>query len=458
MLEGNGLSVYHPRQPQQSVLWKLLDRHYSTFTRDYEQSFRRAYGFKRAVVDDVVRDYLKCGDLREGFARVRCPDCCHEYLLSFSCKGRWFCPSCHSKKVLQFGDLLGSNILSPLPHRQYVFTLPKILRSYFRYDRKLLTRLCQCANRSLIRFFRTALNTKQGQLGTVTAIQTFGDYGRWHPHLHLLVADGLFMSNGSFHVMPDVGLRPLQEMFRAAVLKMLKREGKIDDAFIRMLLKWRHVSGFNIHNGVRIDRQDVKGREALAQYIIRSSFSLEKIQYIEASGTVIYRSKMGHGKNRKNFELYSAEEFIARITQHIPEKSFQLVRYYGWYSNRLRGDRRKNKSAAGSKVSTDAAEILKITEPQQKKMPSKTWRECIKKVWEVDPLECPKCGGEMKIISFIDESLLIRRILGHLELWQEHVPKGLPPPEHQEDIDEAVVCEAFDDGWGRHDETDNTLH
>jgi len=81
------------------------------------------------VVADVVRDYLKCGDLREGFARVRCPNCRHEYLLAFSCRGRWFCPSCHTKKVVQFGELLRSSILYPVPHRQYVFTLPKILRS-----------------------------------------------------------------------------------------------------------------------------------------------------------------------------------------------------------------------------------------------------------------------------------------------------------------------------------------
>jgi len=43
---------------------------------------------------------------------------------------------------------------------------------------------------------------------------------------------------------------------------------------------------------------------------------------------------------------------------------------------------------------------------KQKNPPSKTWCECIKKAWEVDPLECPKCGSEMKIISFIDERLL----------------------------------------------------
>jgi len=49
---------------------------------------------------------------------------------------------------------------------------------------------------------------------------------------------------------------------------------------------------------------------------------------------VLYRSDMTHGKNKKDFELLPAEEFMARVTQHIPEKGFQMVRYYAWYSNR----------------------------------------------------------------------------------------------------------------------------
>ena len=76
----------------------MLDKHYGAFEQEFEQKDQKTYGYRRAVVDDVVRDYLKCGDLREGFARVRCPDCSHEYLLSFSCKGRWFCPSCRAKR------------------------------------------------------------------------------------------------------------------------------------------------------------------------------------------------------------------------------------------------------------------------------------------------------------------------------------------------------------------------
>ena len=40
--------------------------------------------------------------------------------------------------------------------------------------------------------------------------------------------------------------------------------------------------------------------------------------YNEKNETVIYRSKMTHGKNKKKFNAYTAEEFIAAITQHIP--------------------------------------------------------------------------------------------------------------------------------------------
>jgi len=45
--------------------------------------------------------------------------------------------------------------------------------------------------------------------------------------------------------------------------------------------------------------------------------------------------------------------------------------------------------------------------------------ELIKKIWEADPLECPKCGGEMKVIALIDERSVIEKILRHLGIWEE---------------------------------------
>jgi hypothetical protein len=160
------------------------------------------------------------------------------------------------QKVDQFGELLRENILYPVPHRQYVFAIPIILRRYFLYNRKLLSKLCLCAQKSLLLFLRTILGLEDGILGSVMTIQTFGDYAKWHPHIHSITADGLFRLNGIFYVTPKTDLTPLAEIFRAEVLKMLKKEGLIDDQFIAMIMKWRHTSGFSVDNGVRIARDD----------------------------------------------------------------------------------------------------------------------------------------------------------------------------------------------------------
>jgi len=163
--------AYHPRRPQDSPLWNLLHSHFDEFIHAYDARFAKDYGFFRPVVAEVVHDYLECGDLTHGFARVRCPDCRHEFLLAFSCRGRWFCPSCHAKKVVQFGELLRENVLYPVPHRQYVFSIPILLRKYFLYNRKLLSELCRLAHKSLLVFFKTTLGRPDGILATVMAIQ-----------------------------------------------------------------------------------------------------------------------------------------------------------------------------------------------------------------------------------------------------------------------------------------------
>ena len=131
--------------------------------------------------------------------------------------------------------------------------------------------------------------------------------------------------------MKRADLKPLEEVFR-----FLKREVKITDELIRKLTGWKY-SGFSVDNGVRIEKGDEKGRESIAQCIMSNVFSTEKITYIEKTGNVLCRSRMQKGKNKKNFVVYSAEEFVAAITQHFSKKSFQMVRYYGFYSNKSRG-------------------------------------------------------------------------------------------------------------------------
>ena len=138
---------------------------------------------------------------------------------------------------------------------------------------------------------------------------------------------------------------------------------------------------------------------------------------------LIYRTgKIQKGKNKNNFAVYDAEEFIAAITQHIPKKNFQMTRSYGWYSNKNRGLRAKRENLSEdtpTETIPGEVEVIDVSKYQSNKVPSLTWRECIKKIWKQDPLICPECQSEMKIISFITETSLIKKILKYLDLWDE---------------------------------------
>jgi len=83
-----------------------------------------------------------------------------------------------------------------------------------------------------------------------------------------------------------------------------------------------------------------------------------------------------------------------------------MVRYLGWYSNRMRGDRLKAESDLEEKTvenSEAGDEIIVVSGFKPQKISLLMWRECIKKIWEVDPLLSPHCGSLMKIVSFIYE-------------------------------------------------------
>ncbi len=92
-------------------------------------------------------------------------------------------------------------LLLDVPHRQVVFTIPKMLRIFFKYNRRLLGELCRLALRSLIRYFEVVAGSPFTP-GVIAAIQTFGDRINLHPHLHFLVTEGGVDEAGVFHKIP----------------------------------------------------------------------------------------------------------------------------------------------------------------------------------------------------------------------------------------------------------------
>ena len=106
---------------------------------------------------------------------------------------------------------------------------------------------------------------------------------------------------------------------------------------------------------------------------------------------------------------------LAALTSFIPEKGQQIVRYYGYYSSKARGQRRKRQQS-----STDITP-LRTTLPETEqddfgRHSRRAWARLIRKVYLADPLTCPKCGDTLRIIAFIEDPPVIEKILRHLML------------------------------------------
>ena len=220
-------------------------------------------------------------------------------------------------------------------------------------------------------------------------------------------------------------------------------------------------SGFHVDRSVHPAAGDRAGLERLAQYMARSPFSLSRLIRITPEGKVIYRAEKEHcrsfpkpasedlfGGINRNFQVFDPLDFIADLTQHIPDKGEHLIRYYGEYSNKARAHWAKTACGplpcspallSGAGIAKDrtqessAAELppalpASASDPDGQKS-RRRWAILIQKVYEVDPLLCPKCGGQMKFISFIEsrQADVLEKILRHCGLWENPPPTRTPP-------------------------------
>ena len=106
------------------------------------------------------------------------------------------------------------------------------------FDRKLLSKLSQCVWKVLSVYLKHAVSDEDADPGAVIAIQSFGDFQNFHPHAHVQITDGCFYGEGAFRVNPTTNPKDLEDLFRYEVFKMLKAEGKINDAIIENMMNW----------------------------------------------------------------------------------------------------------------------------------------------------------------------------------------------------------------------------
>ena len=102
-----------------------------------------------------------------------------------------------------------------------------------------------------------------------------------------------------------------------------------------------------------------------------------------------------------NFETMDLLDWLARMSDHIPDPGRHRTDFYAYYAHRVRGDR----------AAAEAGQPEVEEKPAQKRRCSASWARLISKVFHVDPLTCAKCGGKLEIIAYLHDQVSISRIL-----------------------------------------------
>ena len=90
------------------------------------------------------------------------------------------------------------------------------------------------------------------------------------------------------------------------------------------------------------------------------------------------------------------------LCKHVPDRHEHMVRYYVRYSSRTRGSERER---------PDMDEPDAETTSQARRAAKAAWAKLSRKVYEVDPLVCPKSGAHMRVIALIEDPPVIKRTL-----------------------------------------------
>jgi len=417
-------TLYRPRDPQSTPLYLLLDSLYEKVKAVWEDRFERRYGFWRGFVDTAVARYLDCGIFENGFARVKCKQCPSEFLVALSCKVRGLCPSCGAKRAAAFAAFLKDELLEEVGHALWSFTLPKMLRPYFLNHRELLGELCQAAYETVHELMVAAVEEEDFRPGMVALIQTFADSLRWNPHIHALATRGGWTAEGQWVPVPYIDSHAAELLFRHKVIRLLKDKGLLSDERINLLLSWKNHTGFSVDNSVTVYPNDETGLESVARYMLRSPVSLQRLHFLPDTQQVLYQAK--RGEERNTLEPIDPMEFVARVLIHIPDPNKHSVHYFGHYASAARALRKTTEAEVSHETTPCSDEQTDSTSPSTPIAAlRRSWRYLIRRVYQVDPLVCPRCGGEMRVISFITKPKLIRTILDHLK---KRDPKSRAPP------------------------------
>ena len=416
--------IYERRRPEATILYQIVQQYLETYLALAQEAELDGQQMS-AYVEREFRRYLECGILAYGFARARCGECGHDFLVAFSCKGRGLYPSCNARRMAETAAHLVDDVFPPLPVRQWVLSVPKRLRYFLECEPEAVSAVLHIFLRVIEGHLRqtTPESSPQGRFGAVSFVHRFGSALNRHVHYHCCILDGVFVprDEGSIRFLPAQALTPrdvaaIAEQVRRRVLRWFARRGLLDADDAHDMLGWDNA-GFSLDASVRIAGHDRAGLERILRYCARPPFALERLEQI-GEHQVIYRLPKPRRDARITMVL-TPLELIDHLAALIPPPRLHRHRYHGVLASNspLRSaaiayDR--DAALSGQAPMADTAATPTGEEKASGSAARYLWAMLLARLFESLPLRCPNCGADMRIVAFITEAAPVERILTHI--------------------------------------------
>ena len=359
-----------------------------------------------AIVETILK-ILSCGHSIRGYDIYRCsnPACQHRKTVPYSCHGR-FCSKCGFKKTRQWVE----RQMQILPHcswQHMVFTLPKQCRELFWLNRELLNELSAIAANII-----QAIAKEHGLLvGIFTALHTFGRDMKKHVHIHLSTTlGGLCLDDGTWKTL-RFSHEEIWKRWRYAIIAWLREHNQSYDFKLPKKFQPTEIDPYpfqdfldkysTLYWNVFLQKPDKSPKHAieyLGRYIQRPPIANSQLSHYDGQDVLLrYRD---HQTGRYTTLKLSAEGLIQRFVQHIPDKYFRLIRYYGFLANAVRGNL--------------LPRVRRLLHQSQSEMLHEIgWVELSLSQFNVDPLECILCQSPMRLTE-------VHYGASTADLWQYH--------------------------------------
>jgi hypothetical protein len=305
------------------------------------------------------------------------------------------------------------------------------------------------------------------ELAAISFPQRFGSSlnPHYHYHFHVLAVDGVVAArSGGVELHEASGLTPeqwrrLERTVQKRVLRAFRKRELLEEDVAPDMLTWQASGGFSVDASVRIEGEDRIGIERLVRYCARGPLALERLHaqggtasLASPDARLVYLLPAPDLDGRTEIHL-TPLELLERLARLVPPPRIHRHRYHGALAPNARlrtavvafGRPVADEVAppADPPIGADPPRVEPVPEPRPSPSGRIPWARLLARIYEILPLLCPVCQGEMRVIAFLIDPPVVQGILRHLGIPDRPPPltPARAPPQAEFEFDQTPALD-----------------